>query len=108
MGHLMPAVELAKLMITREERLFITFILMKLPTDSDVNVLIQTLSSTMLHKRLSFFTLPTLKHKWSSAYRGAIFDELTHCHRPQILHTISKLIIQQGVDAIVVVYCLLL
>ncbi|KAK1393286.1 Glycosyltransferase [Heracleum sosnowskyi] len=102
MGHLMPAVELAKLMILREERLSITFILIQLPTHSEVNAFISTLCSTMLHQRLCFITLPSPQHKWTSTNRGVIFDQLLQFHKPQILDTISKLIIQHGVDAIVV------
>ncbi|WOG91728.1 hypothetical protein DCAR_0310978 [Daucus carota subsp. sativus] len=101
-GHLMPFVQLAKLMLNLEPKLSITFILIKLPAQSEVNTFIDTLCSAMMHKRLCFVTLPPLEHKWSSTNRGVIFDELIQYHKPRILHTISQLIVQHGVDAVVV------
>ncbi|KAL1823116.1 hypothetical protein ACET3Z_009894 [Daucus carota] len=102
MGHLMPFVQLAKLMLNLEPTLSITFILIKLPAQSEVNTFIDTLCSAMMNERLCFVTLPPLEHNWSSTNRGVILDELIQYHKPRILHTISQLIAQHGVDAVVV------
>lgn len=93
MGHLMPAVELARLMIHRDEQLSVTFLLMKLPFYSEVNAFIDSLAATA-NNRLHFHQLPPPKpiHEMSSTNRGVIFDQLIEYQKPHVRETVAKLI----------------
>lgn len=58
MGHLVAMVEMAKLIVDRDPRLFVTVLVMKFPFDSDVDSYTNSLATSMAASRLRFIHLP--------------------------------------------------
>ncbi|WOH05676.1 hypothetical protein DCAR_0625096 [Daucus carota subsp. sativus] len=91
-GHITQAVELAKLMIHCDDRISITFLLVKLPAiDFEVNSFIDSLPLTST-KRLHFLHLPPVKPKpeWSAVSRGAFMTHLISHHKPNVRNFVTQ------------------
>nr|WEA84863.1 UDP-glycosyltranserase [Gynostemma pentaphyllum] len=58
MGHLGSTVEMAKLLVDRDDRLSVTVLVIKLPLDTKTSDQIESLSSSLAHKSIRFITLP--------------------------------------------------
>ena len=58
-SHLIPMVELAKLLTERDDRLMIKIFIMKQPSDSKVSAYIEWLNSSSISNRIQFINLPS-------------------------------------------------
>lgn len=104
MGHLFSTVEIAKLLLSRDQRLSITMMLMKLPYNNPkVNNYSQTLSS--IPDRLHFVDLPldgsTTSHLLSVSGFNVI-AELVEIHKPCVRETVSGMMSESTNVAVVV------
>ncbi|GAB2282506.1 hypothetical protein Dimus_017048 [Dionaea muscipula] len=92
-SHLVPMVEIAKLIAQRDDRFHITFLLFNHPPDKQVNAYIQSLDRTddiFVHNRLAFLELPELENPVDR--RSSRFLELlVEGYSP----TIKQIIIQE-------------
>ncbi|KAK4431197.1 putative UDP-glucose flavonoid 3-O-glucosyltransferase 3 [Sesamum alatum] len=75
LGHVVSTVEMAKLLLHRDGRLFITVLIMKRPTDPSVDNYTQPISSI---SRLRFINLPTQDHTSSTEVLDFIDNQTTH------------------------------
>lgn len=101
MGHLVPALEMAKLLIAREEQLSITVLVMKMNLDSNLNPYIQSLSSNAncTSSRLKFIHLPRDESALKLLNINTFFSGFIDSHKPQVRHVVAQ--IQQSKTATV-------
>ncbi|KAL6144144.1 hypothetical protein ACLB2K_054839 [Fragaria x ananassa] len=58
-GHLVSTVEVAKLLLSRDDRLFITVLIMKFPFNSDpIDAYIESFADSSISQRIKFINLP--------------------------------------------------
>ncbi|TQE06680.1 hypothetical protein C1H46_007746 [Malus baccata] len=92
-GHLISAVEMAKLLVSRDEKLFITVLIMKLPFESKgTEAYISSLESSPVLSRVNFITLPQAAsdidtRKSPNAFRSQFVES----HKPYVKDAVSKL-----------------
>ncbi|KAK4342405.1 hypothetical protein RND71_038221 [Anisodus tanguticus] len=82
-GHLISAVEIAKLILDRDERLCISVLIMKLPMDFGVQSYIESLSSTT---RLQFVDI-TVDDKTTAGFlsnKETFFMDFIQGHKPKV------------------------
>ncbi|XP_031254237.1 anthocyanidin 3-O-glucosyltransferase 2-like [Pistacia vera] len=86
-GHLGSTVELAKLLVHRHQRISITVLIMKLPSDSKVNTYLNSLSAS---DSINFVHLP------SDDLQGfdprSFFTSFIESHKPLVKEAVSKLV----------------
>ncbi|MCE2055668.1 hypothetical protein HAX54_043136 [Datura stramonium] len=99
MGHLVPAVEMAKLLIARQQQLSITVLVMKMNLDSNLNPYIQSLSSNAncSSSRLKFIHLPRDESALQLLNSNTFFSGFIDSHKPQVRHVVDQ--IQQSETA---------
>ncbi|KAJ8543406.1 hypothetical protein K7X08_005929 [Anisodus acutangulus] len=88
MCHLIPAVEMAKLLIAREEHLSITVLIMRMNLDSNLNPYIQSLSSNNANcssSRFKFIDLPRDESTLQLLNSNTFFSGFIDSHKPQSL-----------------------
>lgn len=103
-GHLISTVEIAKLLLARDQRLSITMILMKVPYDNPkINSYSQTLSS--VSPRFHFVDLPlddsAIAHLQSIS-RYNLIAEMVEIHKVRVQEMISGMINESILVAVVV------
>lgn len=92
MGHLIPMVETAKLLVSRDDRLFITLLIMRLQADSKVDAYIQSLTaSSSISTRMKFINLPQVTFD-TRIKSSKSFDSFIEDHKPHVQDVVSKLI----------------
>lgn len=82
-GHLISAVEIAKLILNRDGRLCISVLIMKLPMDSGIQSYIESLSST---PRLQFVDI-TVDDKTAAGFlssKETFFMNFIQAHKPKV------------------------
>ncbi|KAL4597600.1 hypothetical protein ACB092_11G002300 [Castanea dentata] len=86
-SHLIPMVELAKLLTERDDRLMIKVFVMKQPSDSKVSAFIESLNSSSISNRIQFIDLP------SEDEPTACFDffSFIESKKPRLKDVLSKL-----------------
>ncbi|KAM7481828.1 hypothetical protein LguiB_006411 [Lonicera macranthoides] len=100
LGHIMQSIEMAKVMVQSDEdqKLYITFLLMKLPFDpADPNLVdsLAAAASSATHGRLRFLHLhlpPTSEiSEFSSTNRGVFMNQLLEYRKPQVKDVVTQL-----------------
>ncbi|XP_021907413.1 anthocyanidin 3-O-glucosyltransferase 2-like [Carica papaya] len=92
-GHMVSIVEIAKLLLNRDERLSITLIIMKPQfNDSSIDFYIQSLNSSTVTDRISFIYLPVLDLSSSEnkTERRSLFSYI-EAHKPSVKEAVSNL-----------------
>ncbi|CAN4094189.1 unnamed protein product [Withania somnifera] len=85
-GHLISAIEMAKLILIRDERLCISVLIMKLPLDLGIQPYIQYLSSTP-QPRLQFVDI-TIDDETASGFlsnKDTFFINFIPAHKPKVI-----------------------
>lgn len=90
MGHLVAMVEMAKLIVDRDPRLFVTVLVMKFPFDSDVDSYTNSLATSMAASRLRFIHLPreNANPDFSS---GQFITNFVESNKPRVKRAIAEL-----------------
>ncbi|KAM3732431.1 hypothetical protein ACB098_11G060500 [Castanea mollissima] len=91
-SHLIPMVELAKLLIEREDRLMIKVIIMKHPSDSKVSAYIESLNSSSISNRILFIDLPAEVEPTTSFNLFSFVES----KKPQLKDVLSKLTLAES------------
>ncbi|KAM3683911.1 hypothetical protein ACJW31_11G000800 [Castanea mollissima] len=86
-SHLIPMVELAKLLTERDDRLMIKVFVMKQPSDSKVSAFIESLNSSSISNRIQFIDLPFEDEPTTSFD----FFSFIESKKPQIKDVLSNL-----------------
>jgi hypothetical protein len=89
-SHLLSSVEVAKLLVDRDERLSITFLIMKLSSDPKIDRFINSVSKACT--RIRFIDLP--KDEPDSNEPKMIFFSLIEAQKPHVKDEVSKLVSQ--------------
>ncbi|CAK7345184.1 unnamed protein product [Dovyalis caffra] len=87
-GHLVSTVEVAKLLVERDERLSITFLIMRLRSDSKIDSYIDSVSAAC--KRMRFIDLPKDEPDPNQANKH--FLQLIEAQKPHVKEEVSKLV----------------
>ncbi|CAK7345136.1 unnamed protein product [Dovyalis caffra] len=88
-GHLVPAVEIAKLMVNRDDRLSITVLVMKHPPlDTKINEYIKSVSAS-ISDHIRFVYLPSEEQTNSGINFLSLFIE---SQKPHVKNVVSKLV----------------
>ncbi|XP_008229637.1 PREDICTED: putative UDP-glucose flavonoid 3-O-glucosyltransferase 3 [Prunus mume] len=92
MGHLVSAVEMARLLVARHDRLFITVFIMKLPFDSKgTESYIASLEASPVSPRVNFITLPKVptidKHMSPNSFRNQFIES----HKTHVKNAVAEL-----------------
>lgn len=90
MGHLMAAVEMAKLLISQHHHLFITVITMKLPFDSKAASYAEYLSSAG-SDRISFIVLPHRNNDYADPNPLAFNTSFMEDQKPCVKRAVAEL-----------------
>ncbi|CAK7345192.1 unnamed protein product [Dovyalis caffra] len=89
-SHLVSTVRVAKLLADRDERLSITFLIMRLLADSQIDSYIDSESAAC--NLIRFIDLP--KHEPDPNQPSRFLNFLIEAHKPQVKEEISKLVIR--------------
>ncbi|XP_038699970.1 anthocyanidin 3-O-glucosyltransferase 2-like [Tripterygium wilfordii] len=89
-GHLAPSVEVGKLIVSRDDRLSITFLIIQpWSSDSKVATYIESLASSTLSHRLQFIKVPRPEPKPSE--KPSHLGQLIDLQIPQVKEQVTKL-----------------
>uniref|UniRef100_M1DGJ2 Glucosyltransferase n=1 Tax=Solanum tuberosum TaxID=4113 RepID=M1DGJ2_SOLTU len=90
MGHLVPAVEMAKLLIAREEHLSITVLVMNM----NLKPYLRSLSSNAncSSTRLKFINLPRDESALLLLNNNTFFSGFIERHKPQVRHVVAQIL----------------
>ncbi|OIT22668.1 udp-glucose flavonoid 3-o-glucosyltransferase 6 [Nicotiana attenuata] len=94
MGHLVPAVEMSKLLIASEKHLSITVLIIKMNLDSNLNPYIQSLSSNtnFISLRLKFIQLPRDESPLQLLNNNTFFSGFIDSHKPQVRQVVAQIL----------------
>ncbi|KAG5596307.1 hypothetical protein H5410_037539 [Solanum commersonii] len=94
MGHLVPAVEMAKLLIVREEHLSITVLVMNMNLDSNLKPYLRSLSSNAncSSSRLKFINLPRDESALLLLNNNTFFSGFIESHKPEVRHVVAQIL----------------
>ncbi|XP_009782109.1 UDP-glucose flavonoid 3-O-glucosyltransferase 6-like [Nicotiana sylvestris] len=94
MGHLVPAVEMSKLLIAREEQLSINVLIMNMNLDPNLNPYIQSLSSNtnFSSSRLKFIQLPRDESALQLLNNSTFFSGVIDSHKPQVRQVAAQIL----------------
>ncbi|CAK7345166.1 unnamed protein product [Dovyalis caffra] len=87
-GHLVSTVEVAKLLVDRDERLSITFLIMRVRFDSKIDSYIDSVSAAC--KRMQFIDLP--KDEPDPNQSNRFLFQLIEAQKPHVKEEVSKLV----------------
>ncbi|KAI4305637.1 hypothetical protein L6164_028993 [Bauhinia variegata] len=90
-SHLVSTVEFARLLINRDERLSITFLVMKRPFDTKVDAYTQSLTSSFAAGRVRFIDLPGHKSDGDKPHPRSFFTTFIENKKPHVREEVSKL-----------------
>ncbi|KAJ8770444.1 hypothetical protein K2173_017935 [Erythroxylum novogranatense] len=90
-GHLGSSTEFAKVLVDRDERVSVTFIVMKMPFDSKTSEFIKSLATTNISNRLRFIELPAIELDPSDTSVRPI-PTLIETQKPHVREVVSNLI----------------
>ena len=91
-SHLIPMVELAKLLTERDDRLMIKIFIMKQPSDSKVSAYIESLNSSSISNRIKFIDLPAEDEPTTSFN----FFSFIESQKPLLKDVLSKLTLAES------------
>ncbi|KAB5519124.1 hypothetical protein DKX38_023443 [Salix brachista] len=90
MGHVVPAVETAKLLVESDNRVSTTVLLMKPAIDSSTIKYTESVAASTLPDRMRFIELPSLDELRSS--KGIWLDSLIEGQKPHVKEFVSKIV----------------
>jgi hypothetical protein len=90
MGHVVPAVETAKLLVEFDNRVSTTVLLMKPAIDSSTIKYTESLAASTLPDRMRFIELPSLDELRSR--KGIWLDSLIEGQKPHVREFVSKIV----------------
>ncbi|KAJ8770522.1 hypothetical protein K2173_018013 [Erythroxylum novogranatense] len=90
-GHTVSAVELAKALVDRDDRLCITILIMNMPFDSKTIEFAKSLANTNTCDRIRFIELPRVEFDPSDTSKSSM-SFLIDSHKPHVREAVSKLI----------------
>ncbi|XP_030442359.2 anthocyanidin 3-O-glucosyltransferase 2-like [Syzygium oleosum] len=90
MGHLVSMVEMAKLLVDRDPRLFVTVLIMKLPIDSEVDLYINSLASSVAAARIRFVHLPRVNTD-TEISSGNFLTHFMESNKPHVKQAVADL-----------------
>lgn len=90
-GHLVSMVEVARLLVDRDDRLSVTVLIIKLPSDNTVATYTQSLTSSNLSSRIKFIDLPDYQPDKESTPPKNFFTYLIESKKPHVKEVVSKL-----------------
>lgn len=91
-GHLVSTVEIAKLLVDRDDRLYVTILIMKLSFDSKVAAYIESLNSSSYTERIQFIDLPLEDIASTQETNPMVFLALLiERQKPHVKGAVSKL-----------------
>ncbi|XP_027120058.1 anthocyanidin 3-O-glucosyltransferase 2 [Coffea arabica] len=92
MGHLVPAIELAKIMLQKANCLSISFLMMNSTFDPEATAKIESLTASCKFDRLHFRHLPMPDiSQWNIPHQGIYLHQLTEFHKSNVRETVSKI-----------------
>ncbi|KAM5580175.1 putative UDP-glucose flavonoid 3-O-glucosyltransferase 3 [Rosa sericea] len=91
-GHLISTVEIAKLLVSREDHLFITVLVMKAPFDSKGNDACTEYCITQATDRIKFINLPQPDVDFLNMTRINFRKSFFESHRPYVRDAVTKLL----------------
>ncbi|GAB2282504.1 hypothetical protein Dimus_017046 [Dionaea muscipula] len=91
MGHLIPAVELAKRLVARDERVSVTILILKLPFDQMISSYIQSLHESLasISDRINIVELPDLKTPPDTSTRDFVL-QLASLYKPAVKKAVEE------------------
>ncbi|KAJ8770548.1 hypothetical protein K2173_018039 [Erythroxylum novogranatense] len=90
-GHLVSSTEFAKVLVDRDERVSVTFLVMKMPFDSKTSEFIKSLATTNISNRLRFIELPAIELDPSDTSVRPM-TTLIETQKPHVREVVSNLI----------------
>ncbi|KAJ8770501.1 hypothetical protein K2173_017992 [Erythroxylum novogranatense] len=90
-GHIGSAVELAKVLIDRDERLSFTVVVMKMPFDTKTGKFVESLAKKNISGRIRFVELPSIEFDPNDTSNRTL-SSLIETQKPLVREAVSKLI----------------
>ncbi|KAJ7971226.1 Glycosyltransferase [Quillaja saponaria] len=99
-GHLVSTIEIAKLLVERDDRLSITVLVIKLPNDSKTTAYTEAVvASSSITKRIKFINLPDVHNTVAEVSNIALFFHLViEAQKQQVQEAVQKLILHNNSD----------
>ncbi|XP_059284653.1 anthocyanidin 3-O-glucosyltransferase 2-like [Lycium ferocissimum] len=93
MGHLIPTLEMAKLLIAREEHLLITVLIIKLPYDTKLSSYIESVSTNQnYNSQMKFVELPQDESMLQLLTNVNSFITFISSHKPQVKNSVTEIL----------------
>ncbi|KAH8506962.1 hypothetical protein H0E87_013687 [Populus deltoides] len=97
-GHLASMMELAKLLVDRDDRVSITVIIIRLALDSKISRYAESLTASSKSTRIQFIDLPSDKTNTSNDHPSKFVTSLIESQKPHVKEFVSKLITQSELN----------
>lgn len=97
-GHLASMMELAKLLVDRDDRVSITVIIIRLALDSKISRYTESLTASSKSTRIQFIDLPSDKTNTSNDHPSKFVTSLIESEKPHVKEFVSKLITQSELN----------
>lgn len=91
MGHIITAVELAKLIVERDDRVSASVLMMNPPLDSTTTKYTESLTASTLPNRIRVVHLPSLEHTAVSNMAASWMASLAEAQKPHVKEFVSKI-----------------
>ncbi|KAK9924228.1 hypothetical protein M0R45_032609 [Rubus argutus] len=91
-GHLVSTVEIAKLLVSRDDQLLITVLIMKFPSDSlGTDAYIESFTHSSNSKRIKFINLPQVNTDDIKGNSGSFMIDFIASQQPHVKDAVTKL-----------------
>lgn len=93
MGHILPSLEMAKILLERHKKLSITVFLIEIPIDPEGTKAIKSLATSSATKNLRFIYLPTpadTSH-WSWTNRPEFVNQMVEYSKPNVREVVKNI-----------------
>ncbi|KAB5551495.1 hypothetical protein DKX38_008806 [Salix brachista] len=97
-GHLASMVELAKVLVDRDNRVSITVIIIRLALDSKISKFTESLTGNSISTHIQFIDLPSDKTNASNDHPSKFVTSLIESQKPHVKEFVSKLITQSELN----------
>lgn len=89
-GHVVAAVEIAKLLTRRDDRISITVLVMQFQLDSGYSSQVQLLAASVTGLRISFVNLPAVEVSLTETTPAKFFSNLVQAHAPLVRDAVAQ------------------
>ncbi|KAJ6921728.1 hypothetical protein NC652_015611 [Populus alba x Populus x berolinensis] len=97
-GHLASMMELAELLVDRDDRVSITVIIIRLALDSKISRYTESLTASSKSTHIQFIDLPSDKTNSSNDHPAKFVTSLIESQKPHVKEVVSKLITQSELN----------